>query len=226
MAKNKLRKKAIELRNKGKTYSEILEVVPVAKSTLSRWLKDVKLARKQKQRITKKKQQGRKRGARRKREIRIEKTQRIKRQASSEIGNLSEREKWLFGIALYWAEGTKPKSHRPSVRVEFANSDPLMVKLYLEWLIDIVRIDPSRIKFGLYIHENKRSEIEKEKKFWSEIIGFPMNSFNYIYFKDHNPKTKRKNQGNEYHGMLRIMVTKSTDLNRKIMGWIEGVVGV
>lgn len=52
--KSKLKEKAVALRKEGKVYSEILKEVPVAKSTLSLWLRDVGLAKAQKQRITQK----------------------------------------------------------------------------------------------------------------------------------------------------------------------------
>ena len=53
--KNELKSKAIELRKQGFSYSEILKQIPVAKSTLSVWLKNVGLSKKQKQKLTKKK---------------------------------------------------------------------------------------------------------------------------------------------------------------------------
>ena len=56
--KREEKEKAINLRKEGKTYSEILSVVPVAKSTLSLWLHSTKLAKKQKQRITEKRLAG------------------------------------------------------------------------------------------------------------------------------------------------------------------------
>lgn len=46
--------KAIKLRREGLSYREILRYVPVAKSTLSLWLRDVGLAKRQTQRLTKK----------------------------------------------------------------------------------------------------------------------------------------------------------------------------
>lgn len=53
--KKTLKLKAILLRKKGFSYSEILQQVPVAKSTLSLWLRSVHLAKKQKQQLTQKK---------------------------------------------------------------------------------------------------------------------------------------------------------------------------
>ena len=49
LAKIEEKQKAIALRKRGYSYSEILAEVPVAKSTLSLWLRSVGLAKKQKQ---------------------------------------------------------------------------------------------------------------------------------------------------------------------------------
>ncbi len=46
--KKEERKKAIQLRKKGLSYSKILKQVPVAKSTLSLWLRSVGLTKRQK----------------------------------------------------------------------------------------------------------------------------------------------------------------------------------
>lgn len=224
MAKPKQKEKAVEMRKNGKSYSEILEEVPVAKSTLSRWLRDVGLSDSQKQRITEKKKKAQKRGAEAVRQKRIEKTKQIKKKARQEIGDVSERELWLIGIALYWAEGTKEKPHRTSVRTEFSNSEGMMVKLYLQWLLDIVDIGEEELWCAIYIHEGHKDRIDSVKEYWYEEIGVPKDSIEYVYYKNHNPKTKRKNTGESYYGTIQIQVKKSTDLTRKIMGWIEGVI--
>ncbi len=55
MSKFNLKEKAILLRRQGMTYSEILKIIPVAKSTLSEWFKSVSLSVSQKHNITVKK---------------------------------------------------------------------------------------------------------------------------------------------------------------------------
>ena len=55
MAKILERRKAILLRNKGKTYSEIRGIIKVSKSTLSLWLKFYPLSTRQLQRVNKNK---------------------------------------------------------------------------------------------------------------------------------------------------------------------------
>ena len=53
--KTLLKERAIKLRREGLSYSEILQKIPVAKSTLSLWLRSIGLSKKQVQRLTEKK---------------------------------------------------------------------------------------------------------------------------------------------------------------------------
>ncbi len=210
-------KKAIELRKEGLSYSEILKCVPVAKSTLSLWLRSVGLSKKQKQRLTNKKLTSALRGAARKKEQRLTLSESLKKTARNEIGKISIRELFLIGTALYWAEGSKQKDHSVSTRVRFSNSDPKMVKLFLLWLNKTCKILSPDIRCDLYIHE--KNDIIRAKSFWQKEINLPIEG---IYFK-RTKITKRKNVGKDYYGLISINVKRSTNLNRKISGWIEGV---
>ncbi len=222
--KSSLKEKAIGLRKNGLTYSEILRQIPVAKSTLSIWLRSVGLSKQQKQKLTEKKLASMKRGAIAKRNQRINLTQLIKNNAISEIKSISSRELWLIGIALYWAEGSKEKEQNIGQGVTFSNSDPLMIKLFLKWLNEILKISKKDIVAEIYIHENSINNVSAVKKYWSNITEIPLSEFNYIYFKKNKISTKRKNIGKNYYGLLRIRVIHSTNLNRKITGWIEGII--
>ena len=91
------KKKAIALRKNGKTYTDILKVIPVAKSTLGIWLKDVKLSMAEKQRFTEAKRLASLRGGQAKRKQRVEKQQSIILKSKAEIGSLSKRDLFLIG---------------------------------------------------------------------------------------------------------------------------------
>ena len=223
IAKLKEKQKAIRFRKRGFSYSEILKKVPVAKSTLSLWLRTVGLAKRQKQRLTEKRLAAILRGGETKRRQRIERTKKIKQIARAEIKIISKKELWLMGIMLYWAEGTKEKEYAPGGNVQFMNSDAAMIKLFLKWLFKICKIERKRLIFGIYIHENSKNNIEKVRDFWSVQTGFAKNHFSYIYLKKHKPKTNRKNVGDSYYGTLKITVRASSSLNRKIAGWIEKI---
>ncbi|MBU4350992.1 hypothetical protein L6250_01795 [Candidatus Parcubacteria bacterium] len=221
MSKSKEKEKAIALRKRGYSYSEILKEVPVYKSTLSIWLRSVGLAKKQKQRLTEKRLKAALRGSLSRKTKRLVVTEEIKKQARKEIGNISDRELWLVGIALYWGEGSKQKENNPSQPARFTNSDPLMIKLYLKWLQKICKIARKDILFEIYLHET--TDIESSKKYWSKVLGFSLNQFQKIRIKKNKIRTKRKNIGSNYYGLIRVEIRKSTNFNRKINGWIEGI---
>lgn len=131
--KTELRDKAIQLRKQGFSYSEILKEIPVAKSTLSLWLRSVGLSKRQKQRLTQKKLVAAHRGGQRKREQLVLRIQEIKKLARFETKELSKEMLWVMGVMLYWAEGSKDKYYKPGQPVSFSNSDPLMVKVFLSF---------------------------------------------------------------------------------------------
>lgn len=221
--KKQEKEKAILLRRQGKTYSEILKVVPVAKSTLSIWFQSVDLSKKQKQVITKKRLACSKRGGDVKRKQRIERQNLIFSRAKSEISNLSKKDLFLIGVILYWAEGSKEKEYHPGSPLRFANSDHNMIKLFLYWLEE-VRVTKERISFDIYLHDNNKYRIQEVIKYWSNHTGFSKKLFR-VYFKKNILKTKRRNISPEtYFGVLRIYVKESSDLVRKINGWVNGIV--
>ncbi len=223
LAKTKEKEKAIKLRQNGLSYSEILKQIPVAKSSLSLWLKSVKLAVSQKQRLTDKKRASALRGAMKRKDERIALTKKIKDKARKEIGKLTKRELFLIGVALYWAEGSKEKEYHPGSGIKFSNSDPYMIKIFLKWLLEIIKLPKDRIYLDILIHESHKDKLEIVKEYWSKYTSFPVEDFKHIYFKKNKINTKRRNIGNIYFGLLRIIVKESSTLNRKIQGWTEGI---
>lgn len=219
MVKKSQKQLAIQLRKQGLTYSEILKKVPVAKSTLSLWLRSVGLTKRQKQRITKKRRQAQLKGAMARKRQRINLEKKIIRRARSEIGSLTKRDLFILGTALYWAEGSKQTDTRRSQGVIFSNSDSQMICLFLTWLKEICGIREKDIIFELYIHQSQNSDLCK--RYWIKKLGISQTKLNRIYLKKHIP-LKGKNYRKNY-GLIRIIVRRSTNFNRKIRGWIKGI---
>ncbi len=217
--------KAILLRKKGCTYQEILREVPVAKSTLSLWLRNVGLSNKQKQRITTKRIEAGRRGAEAQKRKRAIITQQIKGRAINNALKISldKTHLWIMGTMLYWAEGSKEKNNSRPVRVKFSNSDHRMIGLFVKWLINVCLVPKYNIRYELYVHENCRPRLKSIMNFWMKYLGLKKSDLNHVYFKKHKIKTLRKNTQNDYNGLLSVVVKKSINLNRKIAGWIEGV---
>lgn len=221
--KLKEREKAIKLRRRGLSYNEILEEVSVAKSTLALWLRGVGLSKKQKQRLTKKKIASALRGALSRRKQRLDIIRKIGDSATKEIGKINKRDLWLIGITLYWAEGSKQKEHNVSQVVKFSNSDPRAIKVFLKWLREICGIPKKDVHFRISLHRNSENKLKKVKINWSKVTGFPLDCFQKIDWKKNKINTKRRNVGQNYFGLLNVYVRKSTNFNRKIDGWIEGI---
>lgn len=221
--KSAMRVQAVSLRRGGLSYSQILQQVPVAKSTLSIWLRSVGLSQRQQQRLTRRKVEAGKRGAKKRNTQRLERTYKIYSDARKDIKEISKRELWLMGIMLYWAEGAKSKPHNVSQGVIFSNSDPYMVKLFLRWLQESVAISDERIAFEIYVHEKRKDEIGTFCAYWASCTGFLPTRFSKIYLKKDKIGTNRKNVNENYRGLLRIRVLRSTDLNRKISAWVKGI---
>ncbi len=220
----KSREQAIALRRRGLSYRQILEQLPMAKSTLSLWLRDVSLSAPQKQALTQKKRDAAKRGAETKKKQRLLSTEQLKIAARKQIGNLSKRERLLIGVTLYWAEGSKQRASSVSVGVTFNNSDPLMVRFFKDWLLKSVGVMKSNLKFEIYLHDSQKYRLHEVKEYWARVLGESVVNLSTVYFKKNIIKRDRKNTENGYHGLVRIRVRASTNLNRTITGWVDGIV--
>lgn len=220
-----LKRRAIKLRKKGLSYTEILRQVVVSKSTLSLWLRSVGLSKRQKQRLTDKKLISLTKGWKVWKEARIQRTKEIIRKAKEEIRELGDDKSHLLfvGAALYWAEGAKEKTYRPGQGIIFSNSDTKVIRIFIQWLKSCLYVTEDQIKFDIYVHESYQLRQEEIRAYWSKNTGLTGGCFGRIYYKKHTIQTKRKNIGQKYFGQLRVRVTKSVHLNRKVAGWIEGI---
>ena len=215
---------AIQLRRSGANYQTIRQQLNVAKSTLWRWLKSEGLVETHPQRLTELKRAAQQRAARVVKARRIARTQLIVEEAKRTIGSLTERELCLIGTALYWAEGAKQKessASQVSERVIFSNTDPRMLRLFVKFLNECCEVPSSALTFRIYLHETANAEVAKT--YWSTQLGLEAIRTAPITWKRHNPSTRRTNIGTTYHGLLRIVVRKSANLNRGIQGWTDGL---
>lgn len=206
----------------GLTYSEILEQIPVAQSSISLWCRSVPLTFKQTKRIQKIRTEGIKNGALTRHNNAIKLKEDIILKSAGEISDISDRDLWLIGIALYWAEGSKQKTKTVSQGIKFTNSDPSMIKLFDIWLTKVIKIDPAIIDYEIYLHESMKQEKSRVISYWSKILEKPRAKFDRIYLKK-NIITKSYPKS-DYKGVVRIVVKKSTNLNRQISGWQQGIV--
>jgi transposase len=217
-AKDELRMKARELRTSGRTYDEIAAELGVSKGSVSLWVRDMpRRGRLSYSEFRKRNAEGIARYWAAERPIREARLQAITDSAAAQIGELSEREILIAGAIAYWCEGTKSKSYRPRKdSVVFINSDPGLIRLFLRFLT-VTGVTPDRLICRVHIHES--ADVEGAQQFWQEVTGLPEDQFREPTLKRHNPKTVRKNTGEDYRGCLIVSVRRSVDLYRRIEGW-------
>ncbi len=215
---------AIKLRKEGKTYSDILKEVHVSKSTLSLWLREVGLSKTQKQKLTEKRKQAQQRGGDKRHAMRLAEEKEMIKRGVKDVKNLSTRELFMIGIALYWAEGSKKSADRPGVMVDFGNSDPTMVALFIKWLQNFCDVTEEDFILRLHLHQSHKVREKEIISKWAKELSVPTSLFAKTTFKKHNPKTVRYKIGEDYIGLVSVRVKKSTTLNRRIMGWIYAII--
>ena len=216
-ARDELRAQARELHAQGLGYKEIVAALGVAKSTVSLWVRDLPIpARLSYAECRKRSAEGTRRYWAVERPAREAQRAAVIEAAADQIGVLTDREVLIGGAIAYWCEGSKRKPHGRSDRVIFINSDPALIRFFLRFL-DTTGIQGADLSFRVYIHESADSE--SAQQFWMKVTGAPFDRFRTPTIKRHNPKTTRKNVGEDYHGCLRIDVQQSADLYRRIEGW-------
>lgn len=95
-----------------------------------------------------------------------------------------ERELLIAAIMLYYGEGAKTRW-----TVDFANSDPQLLKVFFKFLINICGIDTKRVRFYLYCFSNQN--VNSLIQFWCSQLGVKRNQFTKPYIRSTLNKGKR-----------------------------------
>ncbi|MCX4990394.1 MULTISPECIES: hypothetical protein [unclassified Streptomyces] len=213
-AKDALRERARELRGQGWTYNEIQTELGCSKSSVSLWVRDLPRPA---PRCTPEEQRARMNaGLARLRAEQDQEREKTKRQAAESIGELSDRELFMAGVALYWAEGQKSKPYQRRESVVFINSDPGVIQVYLAWL-DLLDVPRERLRFRVMIHET--ADVAAAERYWADLVGINATALQSTTLKKHNPRTVRKNVGAAYRGCLVVRVLQGAELYCRIEGW-------
>lgn len=199
--------RARELRAQAWTLTEIAAELGVAKSSVSLWVRDVEFV-----------PQPRNRGHRSMKPhplhvAKLAEIERCRQEGRERIGQLSEREFLVLGLALYAGEGSK----RSQGQLAFANSDPQLIFLFVTWVRRFFDVDESKFRIKLYLHEHL--DLDAAVAFWSELTGIPPTQFGKPYRAVADP-TIRKSK--HVRGCPAV-VYYSTSVLRRVMGMVAAI---
>jgi hypothetical protein len=199
-----LKQKVIDLRKKGKTYTEICSCLNVAipKGTLSYWCNGVPLPKNHDQKIKKinalnliKARVLAVEAAKRTRQKQIENIRIENYHLSKKIKDVDVAKIAL--AMLYLGEGNK---NRKKGSLVFGNSDPATVSLFMTFLRNVYEIDEKKFRCTLLCRADQN--IKKLEKLWSETTKVPLSQF---YKARIDPRTIGKpTKKKEYKGVCKI----------------------
>ena len=215
---------AIKLRKTGLSYNDISRKLNVPKSTLSYWLKNIKLSARA---VKKLESQGLQRGrlaliARNKLQTKLaaERALTIRIESAKQVPVLMKNKLFIIGIALYWAEGYKKGAEGSKWKsVDFANSDPDMIKIMMLFFRKICKVPEEKFKIQLIAHPN--INIDQTVIYWSKLTGIPKTQFIKTCTSISKYSQNKRNKKSLTHGTIHIRIN-DVKLFFQIIGWLDG----
>jgi len=197
-----------DLRRQGLSYGEIMNLIPVKKSTLATWCRDVDLTTDQISAIKERRAPApgyrRNTNARRLQQIEL-----IRAAARRQVPTLVGDPLWLAGIVLYWAEGAKSRGH-----VSMANTDPRVLRLFIRWTQAF--LNPAGFSLHLHLHEG--NDETAARVYWRNATALYEANFHKTFIK---PKGTGHRKNHLKHGICTVKVRRAADSWNIIMEWID-----
>jgi hypothetical protein len=213
------------LRKKGFPINKIAETLKVSKGSVSLWCRDVIISEKLKDKIRvehyKKTEKGRLMGAQMNKNKRLASIEKADIFGIENINKLNKKEVILIATALYWSEGSKSDM---SSGFRFVNSDPKMILFMRDFLIKYMEIKNSELTCSIQINEVHRSRIVNVLSFWKNLLELEDQQIRKPYFVKTKNQKIYKNSDN-YYGICKLIVKKSTNLKYIMLGLIKALKG-
>jgi transcriptional regulator with XRE-family HTH domain len=160
------RERARDLRASGWSVKEIERTLGVARSSVSRWVRDVELGPTERRRLAAKTTEGRLQAAIRKADA----ARGVRAQYQAD-GRRLAREKgpdYAAGCMLYWAEGAK---RRTSLKI--SNSDPDLLALFVRFLRTHFDVADERFRVCCDLFADHLEGQADTERVWLEVLELP-----------------------------------------------------
>ncbi|MBU3978886.1 hypothetical protein KJ980_08130 [Patescibacteria group bacterium] len=210
------------MRLAGLSLGQIQKKINIPKTTIHLWVSKIDISFEQREAIRQNALKALQEGRVRAQSIQKEKTKlkekEFVKKGVNKVGKLSHKELFIAGIALYWGEGFKNIHER---RLGFCNSDPNMLRFYVYWLEKCIGTSRKDLVARLTLNRTYKEKTKEIEKYWSDIIGIPLNQFTKPFYQ--NSLWKKQFNTSNYHGVLRIHVKNSLERLLEMRGWLEGL---
>jgi len=206
------KKHARELRTLGFSLKEISKKLNVAKSSVSVWVRDIKLDENAINRI----QLNREKSYKIRNEDHYKKFTDKRMQWRKDALSLITNRDALDVALLYWSEGYKKNNKNT---VAFTNSDPSMIFIFMNKLVNGYNVSKSDIKISLNVYTDLHTQ-DEIKLYWMDKLNISDNSIYVNSINNISKYSKNKRCGLLEWGTCRLMV-HSTQVLQKIYGVLD-----
>lgn len=199
------RERARELRAQSWTLAAIARELSVSKASVSVWVRDVDF-------VPRPRNRGHPAGPTHPMRLKKEAELACCREEAEEwLGSLSDRELGMFALGLYAGEGDKTRS------LGMANTSPALLLVYVAWLRRAFRIDETRLRVRLYLHDGL--DLGEAVEFWSSVLDIPQSEFGKPYRAAADPSIR---SAKHPYGCASVRYSSSL-LLRRVLARIEAV---
>ena len=97
----------------------------------------------------------------------------------------------LASLIIWWCEGTKIRKDKRwkdsyNCPIEVTNTDPKLIKIFIDFLRQDLGIEAKKLKAQVQIHKgDNQAEIES---FWSKVSNIPLSQFNKTIIRETGKK--------------------------------------
>ena len=205
------KEEAFALRRSGKSYNEIATTLGMSRSTLSLWFKGHSFSDEIRKSLTL--------NAGTESTLRLYKLNKIrgdslaalyyraKVEATLELEIHKNNPLFIAAIAAYWGEGDK----RSRNNIRLINTDPLMLLLFIEFLVRFCGVLKENIKAAIFIYPDINEQICRA--YWEKEIG--ISNFHKTMVLPSRHKTRKLQ-----YGTCSVIVS-NTYLKKKMLLWID-----
>jgi hypothetical protein len=211
--KTKERDGARRLRAEGASVKDIARALSVAPSTVSRWVRDIELTPEQRRVLL-----ANDRGARiavgrqnRERAREIRRGWQAEGRRHARTGDAVH----MAGCLLYWAEGSRSRN-----TVCFTNSDPEMVRFFLDFLVSRIGVARSAVRMDVNLFADHARAQRRIERHWLEALQLPTTCLRASTVNVHSRHSLRKRSNKLPYGTCRLCL-HSTRVVQHIYGAIQ-----
>jgi hypothetical protein len=212
--KTEQRELARSLRREGRSVKEIARMVGVSLSSVSLWVRDVELTPEARAALH---DRNPTRNGEIVRAANLERA-RARRTVWQDAGREHARRGdplHQIGCMLYWAEGAKSRTS-----VQFCNSDPAMVALFVEFLQSCYDAPVEAIGLRAHLYADHDAEQKRIEEFWLDVARLPRACLRRSTVNRVSRSSKGKRVGRLPYGTCRITLHRAVVV-QSIFGAIQ-----